>query len=445
MTRRVWLLGCLFVVALPVGGEAQVRLSLTDAVAAAVSHNPGLQAARSQAERARADVSVAQGAWWPRLTATESWQRGDQPVFAFGALLSARRFTAADFAVSRLNSPAATNLFTTRLTLQQLVFDGGRTSGTIAVATAQHEVAQADSDAALAHLAASVTRTYGQILIGQSRARATEAAVAAATEDLTRAERRRDAGTATDADVLAVSVHLAEMRQRRLQLDADLAMARAQLNRLMGAPVDASFDAIEDIPAPATTGELTPLFAEAEASRPELRRAAAQLRAADAAAQQARSMWWPQVVTQAGLEWNGLRASDRSRSWIIGGEARWSLSLSGADAARVRAAAAARSAASAQFDDLRAAVHVEVLTAARQLDTALARTRVGADAVTQSEERARVVRNRYDAGLASMTDVLSAAAATLDAESRRVTAAVDALVAGAELQRALGRPARNHP
>lgn len=443
MARRSWLLGFLFVVAWPALSAAQARLSLADAVSAATSRNPGLQAARSQADRAEADVTVARGAWWPRLTASESWQRGDQPVFAFGALLSSRRFTAADFAVSRLNSPDATNLFTTRLTVGQLVFDGGRTTGAVAAATAQRDVAQADSDAALAQIALSVTRTYGQILIGQSQARATDAAVAAATEDSARAERRRDAGTATDADVLAVSVHLAEMRQRRLQVDSGLAVARAQLNHLMGAHIEASFEAIEDLRAPAMTGELAPLFAEAEAARPELRRAAAQVRATEAVAKQARSVWWPQVFAQAGLEWNGLRAGAQSGSWVIGGEARWMLSLSGADAARLRSASAARSAAAAQIEDLRAAVRVEVLTAARQLETAIARTRVGADAVTQSEERARVVRNRYDAGLASMTDVLAAASATLDAESRRVTAAVDALVAGADLQRALGRPARN--
>jgi outer membrane protein len=445
MPRPICLLTCLFVVAFPATSAGQAGLSLTDAVGAAISRNAGLRAARSQADRAEANVTVARGAWWPRLTATESWQRGDQPVFAFGALLSARQFTAADFAVSRLNSPDATTLFSSRLTVGQLVFDAGRTSGAIASAAAHRDVARADADAALAQVALSVTRTYGQILIGQSRARATDAAVMAATEDLTRAERRRDAGTATDADVLAVSVHLAEMRQRRLQVDADLAMARAQLNRLMGAPIDASFDAIEDVPALAATGELTPLFAEAEAARPELRRAAAQLRAAEAAATEARSTWWPRVIAQAGLEWNGLRPGDLSGSWLIGAEARWSLSLSGADAARIRSASAARLAASARFDDLRAAVHVEVLTAVRQLDTAIARIRVGADAVQQSGERARVVRNRYDAGLASMTDVLSAAAAALEAESRRVSAAVDALVAGAELQRALGRPTRKQP
>jgi len=427
----------------PATGAAQTRLSLADAVSAATTRNPGLQAARAQADRAEAEVAVTRSAWWPRLTATEAWQRSDQPVFAFGALLSARQFTAADFAVSRLNTPGATNLFTTRLSVGQLVFDGGRTSGAVAGANALRDVAQADADSATAQTVLAVTRVYGQIISGQSHARATDAAIAAAVEDLTRAERRRDAGAATDADVLAVSVHLAQMRQRQLQLTADLATARAQLNRLMGAPIEETFDAVEDIPAPLGGGELAALFEEAESARPELKRTDAQVRAADAGAKQAGAVWWPQVFAQAGIEWNGVRAGERAGSWVIGGEARWSLSLSGADAARQRAASAARAAASAQREDLRAAVRVEVLTAVRQLEAAIARTGVGAAAVTQSEERARVVRNRYEAGLTSMTDVLAAASATLDAESRRVAAAVDALVAGAELQRALGRISRN--
>ncbi|HQX82375.1 MAG TPA: TolC family protein, partial [Vicinamibacterales bacterium] len=243
----------------PATSAAQTRLSLADAVSAATTRNPGLQAARAQADRAEAEVTVSRSAWWPRLTATEAWQRSDQPVFAFGALLAARQFTAADFAVSRLNAPGATNLFTTRLGVGQLVFDGGRTPGAVAGASALRDAARAEADSAIAHAVLAVTRVYGQILSGQSHARATDAAIAAAVEDLTRAERRRDAGAATDADVLAVSVHLAEMRQRRLQTDADLASARAQLNRLMGAPIEETFDAVEDLPPPVGVGALASL------------------------------------------------------------------------------------------------------------------------------------------------------------------------------------------
>lgn len=419
--------------------HAQTPLTLDAALAAALAQNPTVAAARAQADRAAAEVTTARGHWFPRVTMTESIQRGDQPVFAFGALLSARQFTVADFAVARLNNPGATNLFTTRLSMGQLIFDGGRTPGAIAEAVARRDVADASADEAAIGIAVAVTRTFGQLVTMQSAARAVDGAIAAATEDLSRAERRRDAGTVTDADVLAVAVHLSELRQRRLQLDADRAAVAAQLNRLMGVPVQNAVDVIPPPVPQVAAGDLEALFAEAEAARPDLRRAEAQVRMADAGARQASSIWWPQVGAQAGVEWNGLTFGDRSRAWVVGGELRWTLSLSGADRARVRAATSARTAAERARDDAAAGVRVEVITAVRQLEAATARVAVGAEAVAQAAERARVIRNRYDAGLASMTDVLAAAGASLDAEARRTAAQVDVLNAGADLQRALGR------
>jgi outer membrane protein TolC len=418
---------------------AQQPLTLEEAVAAALARNPALAAARAQTDRATADVATARGGWFPRATVTESVQRGDQPVFAFGALLSARQFSAADFAVARLNSPGATNLFTTRLGVGQLIFDGGRTSGAIAESHGRRDVAMAGADEATAGVMVAVTSTYGQLLRMQASLRAVESAVAAATEDLTRAEHRRDAGTVTDADVLAVAVHLSGLRQRRLQMDADRAATAAQLNRLMGTAVDAPI-AVSDVAPPARiAGELAALFAEAEEARPELRRADAQIRMATAGTRQASSIWWPQVAAQAGVEWNGLTVGDRARSWVVGAEARWSLSLSGADRARITAAASARTAAERMRDDVRASVHAEVLAAVRQRDTAIARLDLGTETVAQATERARVVRNRYDAGLASMTDVLAASSALLDAEASRTSATVDVLTTTTELHRALGR------
>ncbi len=420
--------------------HAQTPLTLDEALAKAQAHNPALAAARAQADGASAGVTAARGQWFPRVTLTESATRSDQPVFAFGALLSARQFTAQDFAVTRLNSPGATNLFTTRIGVQQVIFDGGRTSAMVAESRARHDAATASFDEAATGIALAVTRTFGQLVSLQASTRALDAAVAAATEDLARAERRRDAGTVTDADVLAIAVHLSDLRQRRILLNANVAATAATLNRLMGAPVESPIDAVVLPPSnTATTQSLEALFAEAEAARPDLRRADADILMASAAARQASSIWWPQVAAQAGIEWNGITAGDRARSWIVGGEVRWSLSLSGADRARVQAASHARSAAELMRADLRAAVQVEVLTAVRQLEAAIARVSVGAESVAQATERARVVRNRYDAGLASMTDVLAASSALLDAEARHTAAHVDVMNAQAELRRAVGR------
>lgn len=446
MVRHTALAGLLLVLAttLATAASAQQPVTMEDAVAAALARNPALAAARAQVDRAAADVTAATGAWFPHLTLTESVQRGTQPVFAFGALLSARQFTAADFAVDRLNRPGATNLFTTRIGVGQLIFDGGRTSAARARSHANRDVAQANADIAAAGVTVAVTRTYGRLLQMQASVRAVDASVAAAAEDLARAEHRREAGTVTDADVLAAAVHVSDLRQRRLQLDADRGAAAAQLNRLMGAPVDVAVVVIDmvvtDVVPPAHVGGgLRTLFEEAEGARPELRRVDAEVRMATAGARQASSIWWPEVSAQAGTEWNGLTVGDRSRSWVVGAEARWSLSLSGADRARIKAAASARRATELMREDARASVHVEVLAAVRQLEAARARVAVGTESVAQATERARVVRNRYEAGLVSMTDVLAASSALLDAEARHTATLVDVLNAQAELRRSLGR------
>jgi outer membrane protein TolC len=59
--------------------------------------------------------------------------------------------------------------------------------------------------------------------------------------------------------------------------------------------------------------------------------------------------------------------------------------------------------------------------------------------VDQARESHRITRNRFEAGLAGVTDVLRASSAVVDAETQRIDAAVDALVSEAMLSRAVGR------
>ncbi|MEZ5284261.1 MAG: TolC family protein [Vicinamibacterales bacterium] len=159
----------------------------------------------------------------------------------------------------------------------------------------------------------------------------------------------------------------------------------------------------------------------------------------DAGRRQARSAWWPQIGAQASYQYDGLTISDRASSWVVGGEARWSFSTGLAQRAAQRAAAASGLRARAALDEARAAVEVDVLSAVRRLESAEARERVAATTVAQARERQRIVRDRYDAGMAGVQDVLRAAAAVLSAETTRVAALADRISAQAALDRAIGR------
>jgi len=415
-------------------------LPLDRAVRDGLEHNRAISAARSGADEAAARQDEARSRFFPRVSVTESWQRGDQPVFVFSSLLSARQFAASNFAIDALNHPGPTGFFHGALGIEQLIFDGGRTKAGVDAARLGHEAASAAVEEASAAVAFNVTRTYGQLLRAESGQRTLKSAIEAAQEDVARAERRRDAGMVTEADVLSLAVHLADLRQRAIQADGDAAILRAQINRLTGAPVTRAFSVQEPAPAGIDAPmNMETLIAEAEAARPELKRTAAAVGMAEAGTRQARAAWMPQVAAQAGYQLDGTRLTTRASSWIVGGEVRWSLSAGGAEAAGARAAAGALARARSEDADARAAVQVDVLTALRHLESAQARQAVAAAAVDQARESQRIIRDRYAAGLAAVNDVLRAAAATLDADAQRTATMVDRLEAGAALVRALGR------
>jgi outer membrane protein TolC len=419
---------------------AQETLTLREAIRDALAHNGSLRAAQDSVQEAEARVRQARSPLFPRVSVAESWQRSDQPVFVFSALLSSRKFTAANFAIDSLNNPDPLGFFHGALSVEQLLFDGGRTSAATKAAALQRDMAGFSADVAASDVAVRTTEAFGRVLIERAATRSADAAVAAAQEDLARATLRRDAGSLNDADVLAASVRLAEAREKRIQATGDEAIARVTLNHLLGSPIEREYDLQEPVaPTVAGTQTIEALFAEADAARPDLRRAAASEQLAVAGRRQARAPWYPQVVAQGVVEANGTELTERASSWLVGGELRWSWSLGGAELAQRAEAVARLARARTEGEDARAAAQVEIITARQRLEIARARQAVAQESVQQSRESQRIIRDRFDANIAGTSDVLHAAASVLDADFRRVSALVDAIVSRAVLDRAVGR------
>jgi outer membrane protein len=437
------LVGLTLVLLLPRGAAAQEPLTLERAVSAALLRNASLRASRAGADEAAARVTEARSGLFPRVSVSESWQRGDHPVFVFSTLLSARQFAATNFAIDALNHPDSIGFFRTSVNVEQVLFDGGRQRAAATAAALRSDIARASTDEAAAAVAVATTQAFGHLVAAYAARRAADAALTAAREDLARTERRRDAGIANDADVLSLAVHVADLQQRVIQADGDAGVARAELNRLMDDPVEREFAPVEpsDVALEELAGrrDVTALLAEAGVARPELKRASAMAKAAEAVQRQARATLIPQAAAQAAVDISGTRFSDRASSWIVGGELRWTFSTGGAELAGVKAAAAAIARARAEADAARVAVHVDLVTALRRLESARARETVAGAAVEQARESQRIIRDRFDAGIAPVNDILRASASVLEAEANRISAFTDAIVANARLRRALGR------
>jgi outer membrane protein TolC len=425
MVSRLVTAAAVLLAAGPGAAAAQDALTIDQAVAAALAKNAGLKAAEAGVRESAARVEEARAAYLPRLD-------------YIGSLLSQRRFAAANFALDALNHPDPLTNYHGAFALQQPVYDSHRIAG-IQSASIGNQVAQQVSAEARADLALGVTRVYGGVLQAIAGRKAADAAVETARDDLARTEQRRDAGLATEADVLSLKVFLAQMQERQIRAASGEAIARAQLNQLIGTALDQAFALVE--PAPVVPSTPDPAGDEAEAlrSRPAIKRADAQLALADVNRSAARWAFLPQAYFQAMYDFNGHSFTDRASSWLVAGQIRINLFAGLGDSARLKAATEAQVRASAERANLVNTVRVEVRTARAELDAALAREAVGRAAILQARESQRIIRDRYESGLAGVSDVLRAANALLDAEALRTASIVDVMVGRAAFDRAVGR------
>jgi outer membrane protein TolC len=418
--------------------HAQEPLTLADAIAAARSGSPVVRAARAGEAEAAIRVQEAAAAWWPRVDFSEQWQRGNMPVYVFGSLLSQRRFTEANFAIDALNHPDPVSNHRASLSFEQPLFSPEIVAGRRA-ALVGRDLAKAGRDAVERDAAVGVTTAYGQALVAQAASRAAKAAVQAGEDDLRRTRDRRASGLVTDADVLSIDVYLAQAKARAIDADSQARIAMAMLNRAMGRPLDREYLLAAAVPPGGAPETFDVLEAAALAARPEAHQAALGEQLARVHHDAARMAMLPQVGWQGGYEWNGASFGERAGGWMVGAGVRVNLFRGFGDRARLAATDQAVERARAEREAAESAIRLDVRATALRLESARARVAVGRAAVAQARESQRIIRDRYENGLAGVGDVLRAAQALLDAEMQQTAAEADVITGAAALDRAVGR------
>jgi outer membrane protein TolC len=419
---------------------AQTPLTLPEAIARARGQNPDAGSAAAAEREAAQRVPQARAGYLPKVDVVESWQRGNQPVFVFSSLLAQRQFTANDFALGALNHPEATDNFRSAITFEQSLFDGA-TGANVAAAGVGHTMASVNRLMVDQDLAASVTGAYGRVLVAAAAAQSAAAAVDTARADRELAGNRRDAGLATDADVLQLDVYVSRTAEQQIRAASDERIARAELNQLMGEPLGALF-VLDRFPGASVieATDLPALEAEALENRPDVKLAALREELAGATHSAARAAFLPQVALQGGWEFNGGEWSTRASSWVVGAVARINVFRGLADKARLAEATERTTRLALESEKAKTGARLEVHTAVARLEAARASEAVGRAAVAQARESQRIVRDRYEAGLADVASLMRAAEFLIQAEAQQTAAQVAVLTETAALARTLGRP-----
>jgi outer membrane protein TolC len=420
---------------------AQGPLSLRDAVRLALRENQSVEAAAAGLHAATAKTAEARAGRLPRVDYAESFTRSNNPVFVFSSLLTQHQFGPENFAIGPLNRPDPLNNFQSVVSVDQNLYDGGRTrqgvkSAELGVRMSAEEKRRAEMDTV-----AGVVRAYYGTVLAADSLRTTEQSLRSAEADLKRAESVRMAGMSTDVDVLSIRVHLAAVTEQRIQRAADLDVASARLNDAMGRPLDTPASLTTALePLELVEFDLPALERKAAAERPEARASRLATDAAEVQAASARSALLPQVSFHAAFEADRQQfVAKGGANWLASVGLRWNLFNGMGDKARIEEASHQVERQHAEARRVDSAVRLDVRRAWADLRAAQQRIEVARAATAEAEESLRITQNRYEAGMSNVTDLLRNETAVQESRTRYLAAVHDQRIAAVMVEQAAGR------
>jgi len=427
---------------------AAQTLTLAEAFRRADRAAYGNRAAAARTTAAAAQATAALRGALPAVRLEAGYLRTTEQVGAFAAVLRQRTASPAAFDPARLNDPAAIGDYSASLVLEQPLFNADALFGRAAARRAG-AAATAAGRWTRETTRADVVRAFFGAALATDRVRTLEAAARAAHDHVRQAEALAANGLVTRSDALLAAVKAGEVDVELAEARADAAMARLDLAVLLGSPDDTTFALPAELPAAERLRALPAATSPTRADRPsppingrgDVEAARLGMAAARADARRARALYLPRLSGFARYDWHDPSAPlAGTPSWTVGVFASWAPFTGASEIAATRAARGREAEARALAEAAGAEAALDVERTAHALEVALQRLAIAEQAVTQAAEAHRIVTRKYDGGLATVIELLDAAAAETGTRLRHSSARYDLIVAEAARRLARGLP-----
>ncbi|MHC4249896.1 MAG: TolC family protein [Planctomycetota bacterium] len=222
-------------------GEADagvvVRLSADVAVRAALANSEHVGIAAREIDRAEGQIDEAGSVALPQLAVNASYTR----LSGLGGLIPGF----SDVGGGPL--PSFDSLYQADLTVTQLVYQGGQVRAGLAAARVTKDLANVNLQHTSTETVYVARISYAVVLVRQELLDAAAESLALARKFLDDVRSRRDAGQATDFDVLQASVRVRNAEAGEVRARTALQVSRAELLRVMGVDQGAEVELTDDL------------------------------------------------------------------------------------------------------------------------------------------------------------------------------------------------------
>lgn len=437
---------------------AQEPLSISKAVATALEQNRTLESARQDVTASHWGTLNAITNFLPKVELSGGVTRIDEETYRqANAAVDFIKAAAGPLGIppsmlADLKPFAYKDTYTTSVTVVQPIYNGGAEIVGLSAANARQDRSEYSFEDAEQEVIARTKEAYFTVLKAQELVALSGESVARNKRYLEMTQRRAALGERTQTDVLRWEVSCAASKGALITAENGLAMAKIQLNELMGVELERQFvlepvgrpdssalvasmvSVVDAGPAP---GPIDPAFLE---DHPSMKSMEANLRLAEANVDRSWTNFQPRVnaAFQYGWEKNGTLALDGYRPWALALTVSYPLFNGFGDVTSLEKARYEYKRTEAQVQSFRRGLLMAATNARLSLKAAQQRMQTAGKAQEEALDVLNSVTRRYEMGGASNVDLIDVQTAFTAAKTDYITAYYDFLIADTQLARATG-------
>lgn len=393
-------------------------LTLEQCITIALKNHPALSAAGSRIRASESVIGQVRAGFYPQITLHSGYSR-------VGPAPAAIR-----------NDPY--HYYANTLSLDQTLFDFGRTWTQVDIATLNKESVQADAADVKASVIFGVKEAFYSFLKAQKSEKVALETVTQFQQHYEKAAIFFETGKTSKIDVTSAEVNLSNAKINLIRASNALRIAKVNLNHAMGVNTPPDYNIRDDLSEDTAPVSLGSAVSEAYLRRPDMISLARKKESLEKTIDLSKKGYLPVLSGNAAYGFTGDELSAETRNWSVGVSLTFPLFTGLSTKYVIDEARANLDIIKADEELLRQKIYLEVESAYLYVHEFSERINAAKMIVRQAEETLELAKGRYATGVGSSLEITDALITVNNAKMTYITALTDYFTSRANLDRATG-------